>query len=79
MAKGLKTGTIYALKTMIGKIDLVFVIREGNSVDMWHKCLGHMREKGLKILVGKNLLPSLRSYNLELCEHCLQYDAICCP
>ena len=30
-----------------------------------------MSEKGLKILVGKNLLPGLRSYELDLCEHCI--------
>ena len=30
-----------------------------------------MSEKGLKILVGKNILPGLRSYELDLCEHCI--------
>ena len=48
---------------------MVVVTREGNSADLWHNHLGHMSEKGLKILVGKNLLPGLRSYNIDLCEH----------
>ena len=30
-----------------------------------------MNEKGLKILVGKNLLPGLKLYNIDLCEHCI--------
>ena len=30
-----------------------------------------MSEKGLKIFIGKNLLPGLKSYSLDLCEHCI--------
>jgi hypothetical protein len=30
-----------------------------------------MNEKGLKILARKNLLLGLKSYNLDLCEHCI--------
>ena len=71
MAKGPKTGTLYTLKTLIGKSDLAVITKEGNSTYLWHKHLGHMSEKGLKILVGKNLLPCLKSYNLDLCEHCI--------
>ena len=67
MAKGPKTGTSYTLKTLIGKSDLAAVTKEGNSADLWHKRLGHMSEKGLKILVGNNLLPRFKSYNLDLC------------
>lgn len=40
---------------------------------MWHKCLGHISEKGFKILVGKNLLLGLKYYNLDICEHWI-YD-----
>eukprot|EP00253_Pinus_taeda_P023266 PITA_23266 len=71
MAKGPKPGTLYTLNTLIGKSDLAIVTKEGNSADPWHKCLGHMSEKGLKILVGKNLLPGLKSYKIDFCEHCI--------
>ena len=71
VAKGPKTGTLYSLKALIGKSNLVVVTKEGNSTYLWTKRLGHMRDKGLKILVGKNLLLGLRSYNLDLCEHCV--------
>ena len=30
-----------------------------------------MSERGLKILVGKNLLPGLKSHELNFCEHCI--------
>ena len=69
MAKGPKIGTLYTLKTLIGISDLAVITKEGNSADLWHNRLGHMRKKGLEILVGKNLLPILKSYNLDLCEH----------
>ena len=45
--------------------------KEGNSTNLWHKRLGHMSERGLKILVGKNLLPGLKSHELNFCEHCI--------
>ena len=54
---------------MRGKSDLAVVTKDGNLAYLCHKCLGHMSEKGLKILVGKNLFPGLKSYNLDLCEN----------
>jgi len=37
----------------------------------WHCKLGHMSEQGLKILVECNLIPGLKSVNLQFCEHCV--------
>ena len=70
MARGPKIGTLYILKTTTEKSN-VALAKEEISLDLWHKCLGHMSEKGLKILAGKSLLPGLKSYNLDLCEHCI--------
>ena len=36
---------------------------------MWYRKLGHMLERGLKILVERNLIPSLKLTNLSFCEH----------
>ena len=66
MASGFKTRT---LGETTRKSNVVVVAKEETSPYLWHKRFGHMSEKGLKILVGKNLLPSLRSYELDLCEH----------
>jgi hypothetical protein len=38
---------------------------------MWHQKLGHMSEKGLKILSDKKLLPGLTKVTLPFCEHCV--------
>ena len=71
LARGPSAGTLYTLKAMIEKLDLVFFTKEGNSKYLCQKRLGHMSEKGLKIFVGKKLLPCLKSCNLDLCEHCI--------
>ena len=41
------------------------------STIMWHRKLGHISERGLKILSDQNLLPGLKSVNLPFCEHCV--------
>lgn len=41
------------------------------STMMWHNKLGHMSERGLKILSDRKLLPGLKSVNLPFCEHCV--------
>ena len=38
---------------------------------MWHKKLGHMSKKGLKILSDKKLLHELTKVTLTFCEHCV--------
>ncbi|TXG58976.1 hypothetical protein EZV62_016805 [Acer yangbiense] len=41
------------------------------STIIWHRKLGHISERGLKILSNQNLLPGLKSVNLPFCEHCV--------
>jgi hypothetical protein len=38
---------------------------------MWHKKLGHMSEKGLKILSDQKLLLRFTKVTLPFCEHCV--------
>jgi len=38
---------------------------------MWHQRLGHMSERGLKVLTERNLLHGLKTVNLPFCEHCV--------
>ena len=42
------------------KSDIVAVAKEESTSDLWHKRLGHMTERGLKITVEKNLLPRIK-------------------
>ena len=44
--------------------------QEESSI-MWHQKLGHMLERGLKILVERNLVPGLKLVNLPFCAHCI--------
>ncbi|TXG65810.1 hypothetical protein EZV62_007085 [Acer yangbiense] len=41
------------------------------STIIWHRKLGHISERGLKILFDQNLLPGLKSVSLPFCEHCV--------
>ena len=38
---------------------------------MWHKKLGHMSEKGLKVLSDQKLIPGLTKVSLPFYEHCV--------
>jgi hypothetical protein len=49
------------------------VASEGESdfVRLWHQHLGHMSEKGLKVLVDCKSLPSLKFLNFNFCKYCV--------
>ncbi|KAG2399616.1 Retrovirus-related Pol polyprotein from transposon TNT 1-94 Protease [Vigna angularis] len=49
----------------------VATTKEEEATMMWHYRLGHMSERGLKILADHNLLPGLKTVNLPFCEHCV--------
>ena len=44
---------------------------EDSSLDLWHKRLGHMSEKGLQVLAKKSHIPFAKGTLLNSCEHCL--------
>jgi hypothetical protein len=37
----------------------------------WHLRLGHMSEKGMKVLLSKGKLPELKSVESDSCEGCI--------
>ncbi|XP_073153536.1 uncharacterized mitochondrial protein AtMg00300-like [Henckelia pumila] len=41
------------------------------STVLWHRKLGHMSERGMKILSERKLLPGLTKVTLPFCEHCV--------
>jgi len=67
IARGRKSGTLY--KTA-GAWHLIVVATNENS-NLWHKRLGHMSEKGMKVMHSKGKLPSLRSIEIDICEDCI--------
>lgn len=67
IARGRKSGTLY--KTA-GACHLIAVATNENP-NLWHKRLGHMSEKGMKVMHSKGKLPSLRSIEIDICEDCI--------
>lgn len=64
LVKGFKTRTLYTIRETTKISDVATIKKEGNSLELCHKSLGHMSEKGLKVFVCKNLLLGLKSLNL---------------
>lgn len=48
---------------------LVIVASQEKATMMWHRRLGHISKRGLKVFIEHNLLYGLRMINLPLCEH----------
>lgn len=46
-------------------------VEEKNSPNLWHRRLGHMSDKGIKMLAGKSLIPVDKTVALDPCDHCL--------
>ncbi|GAA0155870.1 hypothetical protein LIER_13498 [Lithospermum erythrorhizon] len=66
--KGTKEGTLYrssleALKDGVHIVDSKF--------KLWHKTLGHMSEKGLKVLAKRCFIPKVEDDYVSDCTHCL--------
>ncbi|RVW40727.1 Retrovirus-related Pol polyprotein from transposon TNT 1-94 [Vitis vinifera] len=49
----------------------VGVVDASTDTSLWHHRLGHMREKGMKMLLSKGKLPELKSINFDMCESCI--------
>ena len=80
VAKGAKVGTLYfctrntystLVATNIDNAVKATVNVARTNLVVWHHRLGHMSEKGMKILHSKNLLLGLKNIDLELCENCV--------
>ena len=80
IAKGAKVGTLYLctgnthstlVATDIDNAGKATVNVARTDSVMWHHRLGHMSEKGMKILHSKNLFPGLKNIDLEFYENCV--------
>nr|CAD1817878.1 unnamed protein product [Ananas comosus var. bracteatus] len=70
--KGIQVGNLYKLlgSTMTNE---TYAATENDDLPLrlWHKRLGHMSKKGMKILVEKNLIPNIIFSDSKFCEHCV--------
>ncbi|WVZ24135.1 hypothetical protein V8G54_002679 [Vigna mungo] len=53
-----------------GACHLIAVAMNENP-NLWHRRLGHMSEKGMRIMHSKGKLPSLWSIEFNMCEDCI--------
>eukprot|EP00253_Pinus_taeda_P034717 PITA_34717 len=69
--KAKKVGNLFQLEGRTGSDHASVSEHDSSSIHLWHQRLGHMSERGLKILADRKLLPNLRSGKLDFCKHCL--------
>ena len=69
IAKGKKVGTLYLCNGISNSVNAL--TSKGADAALWHHRLGHMSEKGMKILHSRNLLPGLKNVDLDFCENCI--------
>ena len=68
LAHGKKTNTLYMTSS---PRDTIAIAEASIDASLWHCRLGHMSEKGIKMLLLKGKLPELKSINLDMCESCI--------
>ncbi|RVW14238.1 Retrovirus-related Pol polyprotein from transposon TNT 1-94 [Vitis vinifera] len=68
LARGKKIGTLYMTSCPRNTISIVDA---STNTRLWHRRLGHMSEKGMKMLLSKGKLPELKSIDFDTCESCI--------
>jgi len=70
VAKGSKTGTLYLVPSFVEDRVIVTVTKDVDAT-LWHRRMGYISEKGLKLLQAAGKFPKLKSINLGVCEECI--------
>ena len=65
---GKKTGTLYMTSS---PRDTVGVAEASTDTSLWHHRLGHISEKGMKMLLSRGKLQELKSVDFDMCESCI--------
>ena len=68
LAYGKKTGTLYMTSS---PRDTIAVAEVSTDTSLWHRRLGHMSKKGMKMLLSRGKLPKLKSIDFDMCESCI--------
>jgi len=56
---------------MIADEDMVVVTETVNNSTLWHRRLGPISKKGMKLMVATGKLSSLKHVDVGVCEHCI--------
>ena len=68
LAREKKTGTLYMTSS---PRDIIAVADVSTNTSLWNRRLGHMSEKGMKMLLSKGKLLELKSIDFDMCESCI--------
>ncbi|RVW93884.1 Retrovirus-related Pol polyprotein from transposon TNT 1-94 [Vitis vinifera] len=68
LARGKKTGILYMTSC---PRNTIAVADASTDTSLWHRKLGHMSEKWMKMLLSKGKLPKLKSIDFDMCESCI--------
>jgi hypothetical protein len=70
VVKGNKVALLYHVYANLSSVSVNALEKEDPCV-LWHKWLRHMSEKGMTVLVKKNLLKGVKGVHLKKCTYCL--------
>ncbi|KAI3767934.1 hypothetical protein L2E82_18363 [Cichorium intybus] len=68
VARGQKRVTLYMVEVSDAE---AHAVEEVGASTLWHQRLGHMSEKGMKMLVSKGRIPELKTVKVDFCEPCV--------
>ena len=51
--------------------DTIAIADASTDTSLWNRRLGHISEKGMKILLSKGKLSELKSIDFDMCESCI--------
>ena len=70
MARGKNQNALYVMEAKLHKGEINATQRDV-SIELWHRRLSHISEKGLQTLARKQFFPNLHGMPLKTCDHCL--------
>ena len=70
MVRGKNQNTLYVMEAKLHKGEINAAQRDV-SIELWHRRLSHISEKGLQTLARKKFLRNLHGMPLKTCDHCL--------
>ena len=68
LAREKKTSTLYMTSS---PRDTIAIAEASIDTSLWHRRLGHMSEKGMKMLLSRGKLPELKSIDFDMYESCI--------
>ena len=70
VARGKRCPKLYMTQPKVST-SIVNAVENVDMIDLWHKRLAHMTEKGMNMLSKKKVLSGLTDIHLKRCSHCV--------